>query len=249
MFVAATSRCFCDRPWHEAIEQLAELEFSYLEIMIHEEDGHFLPEQLVSDFPRVLTACRDTLRLTVAALSLDSRAEGSAYIRQFEACCRLAAALKVVTVTVRSAELGTPFNAEVERLKTLVRIAAAQGVKVCLLTEAGRMSHDPLNAAAFCNYAKGLAITLDPSYYVYKVERQYKLDAILPYVRHLRLRDTKPDAFQVRVGQGQIEYGKLINQLGRYNYDRALCVDMKPLPGVDHAAELRKIRLLLESLL
>lgn len=249
MFVAATSRCFCDRSWEEAIEQLAELEFSYLEIMIHEEDGHIKPAELITDFSKVLATCRETSRLTPVALSLDSRAEGAEYFKQFEACCRLAAALRVVTITVRSAELGTPFNAEVERLVNLVRIGALQGVKVCLLTEAGRMSHDPLSAATFCNYAKGLGITLDPSYYVYKVERQYKLDPILPFVRHLRLRDTRPDAFQVRVGQGEIEYGKLLNQLGRFNYDRALCVDMKPQPGVDHVAELRKIRLLLESLL
>ncbi len=249
MFVAATTRCFCDRPWEEAIEQLAELEFWYLEIMIHEEDGHFTPQQLVTDLNWVLARCRDTSRLTPIAISLDSRAQGQEYLREFEACCRLASALKVVTITVRSAELGTPFNAEVERLVTLVRMAAVQGVKVCLLTESGRMSHDPLNAATFCNYARGLAITLDPSYYVYKVDKQFKLDPILPFVRHLRLRDTRPDAFQVRVGQGQIEYGKILSLLGRYNYDRALCVDMKPLPGVDHLAELRKIRLLLESLL
>ncbi len=33
----------------EAIELLAELEFSYLEIMIHEEDGHFKPQELLTD--------------------------------------------------------------------------------------------------------------------------------------------------------------------------------------------------------
>lgn len=249
MFVAASSRCFCDRPWREAIELLTELEFSYLEIMIHEEDGHFTPQELLTDFPRVLAGCRDTSRLTPVALSLDSSAQGAEYLRQFEACCRLAAALRVVPITVRAAGLGTPFNEEVERLVQLVRIAALQGVKVCLLTEAGRMSHDPLTAATFCNYAKGLAITLDPSYYVYKVDRQYKLDPILPFVHHLRLRDTRHDAFQVRVGQGEIEYGKLLIQLGRFHYDRALCVDIKPQAGLDSAAELRKFRLLLESLL
>jgi hypothetical protein len=33
------------------------------------------------------------------------------------------------------------------------------------------------------------------------------------------------------------------------NYNRALCVDIREMPDVDHAAELRKMRLLLESLL
>jgi sugar phosphate isomerase/epimerase len=53
----------------------------------------------------------------------------------------------------------------------------------------------------------------------------------------------------VRIGQGEIDYGKLIGQLANENYSRALAVHVAPLDGYDHRAELRKIRLLLESLL
>jgi hypothetical protein len=56
---------------------------------------------------------------------------------------------------------------------------------------------------------------------------------------------------QVRIGQGLIEYGKLVTQLAKVNYQRALCVQIVDLPdsGIDHMAEMRKMRLLLESLL
>jgi L-ribulose-5-phosphate 3-epimerase UlaE len=53
----------------------------------------------------------------------------------------------------------------------------------------------------------------------------------------------------VRVGQGEIDYGKLINMLNRVNYDRGLCIQIQPFKDADHTAELRKLRLLLESLL
>jgi hypothetical protein len=46
-----------------------------------------------------------------------------------------------------------------------------------------------------------------------------------------------------------VEYGRLITQLSKYRYNRAFCVDILPMPGVDQAAEMRKMRLLLESLL
>jgi sugar phosphate isomerase/epimerase len=74
-------------------------------------------------------------------------------------------------------------------------------------------------------------------------------DQVLPHVYHVRLRDSSKDQLQVRVGQGLIEYGKLISQLARFKYDRALSVDMMALEGVDQMAEMRKMRLLLESLL
>ena len=54
---------------------------------------------------------------------------------------------------------------------------------------------------------------------------------------------------QVRVGQGEVDYGKLISQLNRVKYNRALCVRITEMPDVDHMVELRKVRLLLESLL
>ena len=63
------------------------------------------------------------------------------------------------------------------------------------------------------------------------------------------LRDTRKDKFQVRVGQGEIEYGRLITQLSMVRYNRALSVLIEPMPDVDQVGELRKMRLLLESLL
>ena len=71
----------------------------------------------------------------------------------------------------------------------------------------------------------------------------------MPYVCNVHLRDTTKDTLQVRIGQGEIEYGRLINQLTMQNYNRSLTVNMSPMEDVDHMAEMRKMRLLLESLL
>ena len=137
------------------------------------------------------------------------------YYAQFAACCKLAKAIKVVTVTVRSAELGTPFNAEVERLRAMAAIASLEGVRVGLLTEAGRMTQDPDTAVVLCDSVKGLGITLDPSHYICGPHRGGNFEQVMKYVYHVRLRDTSKDQLQVRVGQGEVEYGRLINQLNR----------------------------------
>jgi sugar phosphate isomerase/epimerase len=71
----------------------------------------------------------------------------------------------------------------------------------------------------------------------------------MKYVYHVHLRDTSKKQLQVRVGQGEVEYGRLITQLERVKYNRALSVNITEMPEVDHSSELRKLRLLLESLL
>jgi sugar phosphate isomerase/epimerase len=249
VFVAATTRCFPEMPLDAALMQLADLEYTCVELMIHESGGHMQPSAVLDDLDRAITICRQTHRLTPIAFSIDIEAPESLYYKQFAACCKLAKAVKVVTLTVRSAELGTPFNAEVERLREMTSISSQDGIRVGLLTEGGRMTQDPDTAIVLCDNVKGLGITLDPSHYIYGLHARDNYEHIMKYVYHVRLRDTNKSSLQVRVGQGELEYGRLVNQLHKVRYDRALCVDISPIPDVDHLAEMRKMRLLLESLL
>jgi sugar phosphate isomerase/epimerase len=250
VFVAATSRCFPELPLEAALHRLVDLEYSHVELMIHETNGHMKPSEILADPERALMACRQTHRMTVAALSVDmDMTDEGLYYRQFAAICKLAKASKVVTLTVRSSELGTPFNAEIERLRALVAIATNDSVRVGLLTESGRMTQDPDTAGVFCDNVKGLGISLDPSHYVFGPQAGANYEPLMKHVYHVRLRDTNKSSLQVRVGQGEVEYGRLVNQLTKFRYDRALCVDIIPQPDVDQMAEMRKMRLLLESLL
>jgi sugar phosphate isomerase/epimerase len=218
--------------------------------MISERGGQATPSQAYSQPESAFHVCRQIHRLTPCALGVEIDAPTEReYYAQFTAVCRLAKALKVVTLTVPSSELGTPFNAEVERLQEMVAIGSIDGVRVGLLTETGRMTESPDTAVVLCNSVKGLGLTLDPSHYIYGSHQGKPFEQVMPHVIHVRLRDTSKKQLQVRVGQGEVEYGRLINQLAGAGYTRALCVDLAPMPDVDQFAEMRKMRLLLESLL
>ncbi len=249
MFVAASTECFPNLGLEETLGRLVDLEYTAVEIALHEQGMQFKPSEVAADFDRAVTLCRDTHRLTIAAYSFDMDSESPNYYPCFTACCRLAKASKVVAMAVPAAELGSPFNAEVERLQQLVSIASREGVLVGVKTESGRITQDPATAVVLCDHVKGLGLTLDPSHYVYGPQGGVNYDQVMKHVVHVHLRDTTKDQLQVRVGQGVIEYGKLITQLAKVNYNRALSVHFAPMPDVDHSAEMRKMRLLLESLL
>jgi sugar phosphate isomerase/epimerase len=193
--------------------------------------------------------CRDTHRLNVCAYSVQIDASGPEHYHEFAACCRLAKATKAVTLSVPSAELGTPFNEEVEHLRKLVQIATMEGTLVSIKSQVGRLSQDPDTVVVLCNNVKGLGVTLDPSHYICGPHAGRSYDQLFRFVHHVHLRDTTKEQFQVRVGQGEIEYGRLVAQLRREGYSRGFSVNIAETEGVDHFSELRKIRLLLESLL
>ena len=249
MYVAASTECFPDLPLADVIERLIDLEYTSVELDIHENGGHLKPSQIAADPDTAFAVCRQLRRLTPVAMSVDIDAEEDEYYRQFHAVCKLANSVKVVALTVPSSELGTPFNAEVERLRKLVTIATTEGVLVGVKTETGRISEDPDTTLVLCNNVNGLGITLDPSHFIFGPSKDDDYEKLMPLVYHVHLRDTTKESLQVRVGQGNVEYGRLVAQLNKVKYRRALSVHITPTEDVDHFGELRKLRLLLESLL
>ena len=235
-------------PLSETIEKLAHLEFSHIELGIYESGNHLKPSDVKKDFDTALQVCMDSKRLVLTGFDLQIEDEGEEYFDTFTKCCALAKAAKVVSLTVRASEHGTPFNEEVERYKRLVKIADIHGVRVAMRTEVGRLSADVDTVSVICGHVKGIGLALDPSHYHLGNPEPPNYEKLLPYVHSVFLRDSTPDELQVRVGQGIIDYGRLINLLRKESFRRTLCVDIQPKPDTDHDGELRKLRLLLESL-
>src|SRR4030095_14590124 len=100
----------------------------------------------------------------LAALELDIT-PGPNYYDHFASCCKLAKAIKVVSLVVPASELGTPFNEEIERLRKLVEIASFDSAVVGVKTQIGCMPQDPDTAVVLCDTVRGLRLTLDPSHY------------------------------------------------------------------------------------
>ncbi len=249
MYVAVSTDCLPDLEMPDVVEAFADLEFTTVELALRENGSVLSPSRIDEEFDKAVNLARRSHRLEVCSYDVHIDAQGDEYFKQFEAVCRLGKATKVVTLTVPSGELGIPFNEEVERLQRLVDVAESEGVRVAMKSQIGRLSEDPDTVKVLCDNVKGLGLTLDPSHYHCGPYPNKNLDKIMEYVFHVHLRDSKKDQLQVRVGQGEIEYGKIVTQLTKVGYAHALSIQMPPMPQFDQRSELRKLRLLLETLL
>jgi sugar phosphate isomerase/epimerase len=247
VFVCASTRCFSDKSLEEACFLLDDLEFDKIELWMDENQGHLKPSEVVSDPERFCTRFREATRLTPVALCLDTDIDPTG----FHALTRAAKNLKVAQITLPASRLGTPFNSEIDRLREFLKVASQDGIVVSIKTKTGHLTEDPDTAIELCQSAAGIGLTLDPTYYLCGPHRGGVYDQVYPYVYHVHLRDTNPDQIQVPIGLGQIDYSRVISQLERVKYNRALSVEILPelTDPVARLIELRKMRLLLESLL
>lgn len=249
MYVAVSTDCFPELQMPEVVEAFVDLEFTTVELALREDGSPLSPSRIDSDFAKACALSRKSHRLEVCSYDVHIDATGEAYYEQFEAICRLGKATKVVTLTVPSGELGTPFNEEVERLQRLVDLAEGEGVRVAMKSQIGRLSEDPETVKVLCDNVNGLGLTLDPSHYHCGPHSHKNIERIMEYVFHVHLRDSKKDQLQVRVGQGEIDYGRFVTLLSRVGYASALSIQMAPMKEYEQRGELRKLRLLLETLI
>jgi sugar phosphate isomerase/epimerase len=253
VFVACSTACFGHLALEDALRVLAELEFSKFEAAIHEHGRQLRPSEIAADIGHAAARLRHGPGLTPTAFSVEIDADSvEEHDRQFAAVCRLARISAVPLVSLKAASVDTEFDDEVARLKHLVELAAADGIQVAVSTLIGTLTEDPDVALTLCQRVEGLGLTLDPSHYIAGPHGGKSHDALYPHVKHVHLRDTGrgPNQFQVRVGQGEVEYGRIIAQLARYQYERVLAVDIHDIPDAPFAMqpEVRKLKYLLESL-
>ncbi len=252
MYVACSTLSFSKVSLEDALRTVREMRFAKADLAIHDGSPHLTPAEVADDFDRTTLRLK-AANLPLAAIHLVIDAPDTAETRtRFRAVCRLARVSTVPLVTIPAAPLGSDLDAEVARLQEWVRIGETEGVILSVETHTDTVTADPLGAAELCRRVPGLALTLDPSHYHVGPHSKTDYDNLYKFVRHVRLRDTgkTPAQFQVRIGQGELEYGKVITQLDRFRYDRALTVDIRDVPDSPFPVEpeVRKLKYLLESL-
>lgn len=247
MLVAASSRCFSDLSISQACFHLDDLGYDKVELWLDENSNHLKPSEILADPDRFCARYREMTRLTPVSFCVENELDGNA----FKALTRVAKTLRIPQITVPSAKLGTPFNSEVDRLRDLAQTGVQDGIVVSFKTKIGHLSEDPHTAVELCQAAPGLGITLDPSCYLCGPQKGGAYEQVYPYVYHVHLRDSTREHFQVPVGLGELDYSRTISQLERVHYTRTLSVEIHPelMDTAGRAIELRKVRLLLESLL
>jgi sugar phosphate isomerase/epimerase len=254
VYVACSTQCFGSYPLDQAMRLIADMEFNKIDVAIHEHGNHLRPSAIAADVGIAAQRLKIGPGLVPVAFSLEiDAAKEEDYQKQFMAVCNLARVSAVPIITMRPASLDKPMESEITRLTPMVKTAANEGVILCMATVTGTHTEDPDTAVDLCERVPGLGLTLDPSHYHAGPHQGKNYDQVFPYVRHVHFRDTKrgPNSFQVRIGQGDIEYGRIISQLAKLRYTRLLTVDVRDIPDSPFPVqpEVRKLKLLLESLI
>lgn len=224
------------KPLEEAVAGIAALDFGQVDLGIHEGWAHLNASELADggaarvrrEAERIRALIRQHQMRRVAACNVGLRTRDlEEQQRRLAAVCDLAASLEVPIITLGAAPRGTGFDEEVTRWRTLVPIATRRGVQLTLETHTNQITELPEVAARLCDAVPGLGLTLDPSHFYAGPNQGADFSAVLPYVRHVHLRDAGSDweHIQVPAGTGHVNFGWIVSQLHARGYDGKFAIE------------------------
>src|SRR5207248_436486 len=158
VFVACSTLCFGKYPLERVLRVMAELEFSKVDVALHERGPHLRPSEVARDVNAAVQKVRYGPGLTPIAFDAVIHAEEDQYAAQLLAVCRLARLTAAPLVSIPAAAGGTGVEAEVQRLKRLLSIAEKEGVILTVTTETGTLTEDPDTAVQLCQRVPGLGL-------------------------------------------------------------------------------------------
>src|SRR5207247_2188534 len=104
VYVACSTLCFARYPLERVLRLIAELEFSRVDIAIHEQGPHLRPSEVAADVNLAAQRIRIGPSLTPAAFSVEIEASSpEEFQRQLRAVCHLARMSTVSVITLPAA--------------------------------------------------------------------------------------------------------------------------------------------------
>lgn len=251
MFITCSTQCFGSKRLEEVFATMLELQFQKYELVLDENSNHLKPSEVYRDFAKALGLLKSTPGLIPTVFTAYfGNITPETYKLHFLATCKLARHCCVPVINIQASSPTSTIDHEILRLKELVKVAATEGVLTNLIMEQGTLGSDPKTVVHICREIPELGVCLDPSLEV--LSPGIQLEDLYKFARHIHFRDTGKgiSQFQVKIGQGQVDFGKVINHLEKCKYERALSIDIQEKPGTVFPVEpeIRKLKYLLESM-
>ena len=246
MQIVGSTRSLWEMTLGQACSQLQDLGFDKCELWLNDKYDQLKVADVVANAESVIADVRESSRLSPVAIFVDQEVTSA----EFEKVVKFGRTLRVAQITIEASPLGTPFNTEIDRLRQFNEYCHETGIRLSILTRRGLLTEDPLTATELCQSVKGLGITLDPTCYIFRQD-PVSWDSVFEHTLHCHLRDCSRMEAQVSCGLGEADFNRIAATLESLDYDRCLSVDLLPetMAGEERLLELRKLRLLLESML
>jgi len=214
--VACSPLVFVDAPLGEALDDVRELGFTDVDLDVIDGWGHIQPSALAEDYDATARTVREQVaRAGVNVVAFNAILGDEDRERRARATLRLADELGASTVTFGAPRKGATLDEAVAWGQPILA-AAREHPEIPALVEfhAETFTEVIADCVAFVE-ATGFGVTFDTSHYWLGPAKGEGIDALLPHVRHVHVRDsgTSLEQDQLPWGTGAVDLPMVADKL------------------------------------
>jgi sugar phosphate isomerase/epimerase len=233
MKIAGSTLIFTKLPLLAAIDQVAALGFKHVDMAVFEGWANLSPSAVVGREAEVGAQIQETCaQAGISPVAFNVNLGESSVEVQEERLHSVGMVAQRLGVKVLAMKTSKPavrsVEDEIKRLGRLAHVGVAQGIQITVESHVDTYSEDPNRVLEFMRAVPDLKFTLDLTHFLVGPFREQGYGELLPYIRHAHLRDTGPTrgALQVPLGQGIVDFEKLILDLNRSGLVNAVSVEI-----------------------
>ncbi len=242
---------FNDKTLEEALGTIARLGFRYvdigsgphLDVVVASEK----PQRTADTFKRHLDAFHlqvSDVYLMLPRISVEDADRREHEIKSFEALLPFVRALGAPGITISPGVGGQGDEADVrERVAGVLRrlIELADDIPLSFEPHLDSIAQTPADARALVDMVAGLKITLDWSHMVTQGIKPDAAANLLPFVRHVQVRQAAPMRMQTPFDQGVLDLDRVITLLLSASYQGIITVEHMQTVGWHGAAAVNPV--------
>lgn len=233
------SWAFNDRTLPEALGTIARMGFRYVDIgngphfnivrAANPNTRRTVAEELRDDLSLFNLRIAD-MYLMLPRISLSDEEKRRTDITLFKAVIPVLKALEAPGVTLSAGVIHPEDDTEayertVSALQEMLAAAQKADLPISVEPSLNSMIITPEQALKLIEDVPGLLLTLDWAHFIYQKTKPQDLAPLLPYARHVHVRQAAPNKIQVPFEKGKLELNDLMTQLQQAAYTGKLCVE------------------------
>lgn len=176
-----------------------------------------------------------------------------ANLRDFERVLAFCEAAAIRTIFVSPGRINPgqsperSLSASARALGKMAVTAHTRGIALTIEPHVTSNAESPSAVLRLLSMADGLGLTLDPSHLIFLGHTQAEIEALIPWARHVHLRQARPGRLQERLELGTLNFPALVSALRAGGYDGWLTLEychqqFMDMTNVDVLSETVKLR-------
>ena len=242
MKAACSTAGFTQLPLKDALQNINELGFDFVDLQMMENWAHINPSELVSDPASKAKQVAKMLKANdLTAVGINSNLSSPINTIDPERQKKNLAELKALAIFAEN--LGIPVivvqpghidpdrgleksrEASIKALQDMVEIAKGYKKEIAIETHVNSVAEKYEDALKMVEAAPGLKLAYDPSHFVMQELKLSDSEALIDHTAHAHLRDAVVGNFQAEMGKGLMDFDWVLNALKRHNYKGYISIE------------------------